>query len=370
MKEGKSKYEGAKILYRVSRIVSSSLDLAKVADLVLKESMEALDSDHASLFLLDENSGRLMLARARGFNKDQVGNIKLLGSWEVINDLLVKRRKPFIVNDIAKDTLFADRILPFSKERLPIKSFLAVPLKKEHAIIGALIVSNRKRPGHLFTKKDEELLLTLSNNIALALFNAKLYQDLKNLLISTVKSLVRAIEAKDPYTSGHSERVMKYAMAIARELKLDEDALSNLKLSGLLHDVGKIGIKEKILLKPARLSMREKKQMDLHPAIGARIVESIDNAHKIIRGILEHHERFDGRGYPNSLKGKRISLEGRIIAVADAFDALTTNRPYQRKFTSKEAFFEIVKGSTIQFDPKVVKAFMISFSRHPDSWKT
>jgi HD-GYP domain-containing protein (c-di-GMP phosphodiesterase class II) len=361
-------YEIGNILSDVSRILSSSLDFDKVSELVLKESMTALGADHVSLFLIDENSKYLILTKAKGFSRDEIDNLKLLGSWEVINNQLVKRKKPLIVNDVHNHPIFKNKSLPFFKERLPIKSFLAVPLKKDNIIVGVIIVSNRIRPGHLFTKNDEKLLLALSNHIAIALLNAKLYQKLKDLFISTITSLTRAIDAKDRYTSGHSERVMRYAVAIGKEMRLDDDALENLRLSSLLHDIGKIGIKESILSKPVKLLGYEKKQIKRHPDIGARIIETIDDSHKIIRGVLEHHEYFDGKGYPNSLKGEGISLEGRIIAVADTFDALTTNRPYQKRYSRKEAFFVIKKGSSTQFDPKVVKAFIISFSKHPEIW--
>lgn len=362
-------YEAARILSDVSRIVSSSLDLDLVSGLVLKESSDTLKADHASLFLVDEVSGHLILTRARGFSNDEIDNIKLLGGWEVINDQLVKKKKSLIVNNVHGNPRFRGKRLPFSRERIPIESFLAVPLKKDGLIVGVLIVSNKKRPGHLFTKEDEELLLALSNHIAIALLNAKLYERLKSLFISTVTSLTRAIDAKDKYTSGHSERVMRYAVSIGKELKLNEEALENLKLSSLLHDVGKIGVKEAILAKPARLLGSERSLMNRHPLIGVGIVGGIDDSHKIINGILEHHERFDGKGYPGRLKGKKISLEGRIIAVADTFDALTTNRPYQKRYSLKEAFFEIKKAASTQFDPRIVKAFILSFSKHPGIWK-
>jgi putative nucleotidyltransferase with HDIG domain len=363
------KYRMAKVLLEVSSAVSASLDLDTVSGLILRESTEALGADHASLFLTDESSGRPGLRKARGFSEDEIDNIKLLGSWEVINHQLMAGKRSLIVNDVETDPIFRKKRLPFSREKIPVKSFLAVPLKKGREIVGSLIASNRRRPGHLFTKEDEELLIGLSNHIAIALLNAKLYQNLKNLFISTVISLARAVDAKDPYTSGHSERVTEYALAIGREMRLDDPFLENLRLSSLLHDVGKIGIRDNVLTKPGKLSRQEKDLMDRHPAIGARIVDTVDNSHKIIRGIREHHERFDGAGYPGRLKGRRISLEGRIIAVADTFDALTTNRPYRKSYTPKEAFFEIKRETSAQFDPKVVDAFIRSFSKHPEIWK-
>lgn len=368
MRERYKGYEATRILLYVSRIVGASLDMDAVSGLILEQSTDALRADHASLFLADDISGHLILARAKGFSEDEMDNIKLLGGWEVVNERLVERKRPLIVNDVDSDPIFRKKRLPFSREKIPIKSFLAVPLKRAEAIVGVLIVSNRKRPGHLFTEKDKEFLLTLSNHITIALLNAKLYKQLKELFISTVTSLTRAIDAKDKYTSGHSERVMKYALAIGKELGLGEEALENLRLSGILHDVGKIGIKESILSKPASLLGYERREMYRHPSIGVEIVKRIKGSHKIIRGILEHHERYDGKGYPNHLKGDAISLEGRIITVADTFDALTTNRPYQRGYSAKEAFFEIKKGSSCQFDPKVVKVFMSSYSKHPEVW--
>jgi HD-GYP domain-containing protein (c-di-GMP phosphodiesterase class II) len=191
---------------------------------------------------------------------------------------------------------------------------------------------------------------------------------MKSLFLSTITSLTKAIDAKDSYTSGHSERVMSYTVAIGREMALDEEALENLRLASLLHDIGKIGIRESILMKPAKLLGYERRQMRMHPSIGARIIESIEDSDIIRRGILEHHERYDGKGYPNRLKGDQISMEGRIIAVADVFDALTTDRPYQKGYSKEEVFRKIQEEVSSQFDPQVVAAFVTSYKSHPEIW--
>jgi HD-GYP domain-containing protein (c-di-GMP phosphodiesterase class II) len=359
----------ARVLLHVSRIMSSSPELDTVNDAILRESRKALGADHVSLFLLDQETGYLDLIKAEGFTADQIDNLKLLGSWEVINEQLVEKKKIVVANDVRKSQLFKDKTLPFSSERLPIHSFLAAPLVKDGATVGALIVSNKKRSNHHFTKHDADFLSTLSNYIAIALISAKLYIKLKELFITTVKSLVKAVDAKDQYTSGHSERVMKYAYTIGKEMGLGHDTMENLKLSSLLHDIGKLGIKESVLSKPGKLSARERRQVSHHPAIGVKIVDSIADSHKIIRGILEHHEHFDGKGYPNGLKAGEISLEGRIIAVADTFDAMTTARPYNRKYSPEEARLMVKKGSGTQFDPHVVRVFMRSYSKHPEVWQ-
>lgn len=368
MAQQSPKYDSAKILLEVSRVVSSTLDLDKVTALVLDQSRKALGADHAALFLYDDNSSRLVLSGARGFSEDEIDNLKLFGGWEVISEDLLFRKRPLVVDDIHKDLIFRDKKLPFSREALPVQSFIAVPLVRGDKVIGVLIVSNRSHPSGAFTIEAEDLLMTLSNNIAIAVMNAKLYHSLKSLFISTVTSLTRAIDAKDRYTSGHSERVMKYAVAIGKEMALDEEELENIRLGSLLHDIGKIGVKESILMKPAKLLGYERRQIRQHPDIGARIIETIDNSHKIVKGILEHHERFDGKGYPKGLKGEGISLEGRIIAVADSYDASTTDRPYQKGYDKKEAFRKIKDGSSTHFDPKVVHAFISSFHKHPEIW--
>ncbi|HPM43255.1 MAG TPA: HD domain-containing protein [Candidatus Omnitrophota bacterium] len=356
------------ILSDVSRAISSSLDLEEVVGMILRESMKALRADNASLFLIDESLGHLVLVKARGFSADEIGNIKLLGSWEVINNELVTKKRCIIANDVHRNKSFRSQHLPFSHERLPIKSFLAVPLVKDRAIIGALIVGNRYRPGHKFNRDDEKLLVALSNHVAIALQNAQFYQRLNDLFISTVKALVRAMEAKDYYTRGHSERVMKYSLAIGKEMNLPDEELENLRLASLLHDVGKIGVRENILLKAGRLTLRQREAIEKHSQIGKDIVETIIDSEKIIPGIVEHHEHYDGSGYPNHLKGKAISLQGRIIALADTYDALTTERPYKKGYEAESVYKDIVDSASIHFDPKVVEAFKSSFFKYPQIW--
>jgi len=362
------RYEAGKILLEVSSVVNSSLDPDEVGRLVLKELRKAMGSGHASLFLMDEKSGRFTLAAADGFGEDDMYNLKLMGGWEVVTEYMLKRKEPLVVDNIYEDAVFKLKKLPFSGERFPVESFLAVPLETRGKIIGALMVSSKGRSTRKFTEEDKNLLLALSNNIAIALLNARLYHKMKSLFLSTVTSLTRAIDAKDSYTSGHSERVMEYTVAIGREMNINGETLENLRLASLLHDIGKIGVRESILMKPAKLLGYERRQIRMHPSIGARIIESIDDSEVIRRGILEHHERYDGKGYPNRLKGKQISIEGRIIAVADVFDALTTDRPYQKGYSREDIFRKIQDEASSQFDPRVVTAFVASYKKYPKVW--
>ena len=213
-----------------------------------------------------------------------------------------------------------------------------------------------------------KILLEVSRDVNSSMDPDEVSKLMKNLFLSTLTSLTREIDAKDSYTSGHSERVMKYTVAIGRELALDKEALENLRLASLLHDIGKIGVRESILMKPAKLLGYERRQIKMHPSIGARIIESMEDSDIIRRGILEHHERYDGKGYPNHLKGDQISIEGRIIAVADVFDALTTDRPYQKGYSKEEVFRKIQEEASAQFDPQIVTAFVASYKSYPDIW--
>ena len=368
MKRRPKKKEILEILLDVSYKTSSSLEIEKVSDTILKQAKDFLNADHSALFLLNEESKKLMLIGAVGFKSGQIKNLEVLGTWEKINERLMKQSKSLIVNDISKNNMFKDEKVPFSKAGFPLGAFLAVPLKKGSEIIGALIVSHNKKKKVHFGEEDKKLLYTLANHVSMALLNARLYKDLKNLFLNTVTSLVAAVDARDRYTHGHSQRVASYASKIAGEMKSSGTFLEILRLSALLHDVGKIGISDNILSKEGPLDEKELEEVQEHPLIGSKIVDSVMNSKGVIHGIEEHHERFDGTGYPKKLKTNQISLEGRIIAIADTFDTLTTDRPYQKAFTAKEAMLEIAKSAGTHFDPEVVKAFQRCFSREPDFW--
>ena len=357
-----------KALLDVTKKASSTLDLHNVADFILKRAIGVLEVDHSALFLLNDTGKFLILYDARGFTRDEMNNIKILGGWEEVNRELIKKQKPLIVNDIARSKVFRKKRLSYFHEKLPFNSFIAVPLCVKKNVIAVLIVTRKKCNSAPFAEEDKKLLSNLADHVSIALANAKLYEDVHETFLSTTKALITAVDAKDPYTHGHSERVMKYALAIAKYLKLNKKFIENLKLSSLLHDVGKIGISENILSKKGPLDKKERELIEKHPLIGANIVGSILNSESIVPGIKEHHERYDGHGYPMRLKKNKISMEGRIIAVADTFDTLTTTRPYQKAFSTKEAFLEISRSQGSDFDPLVVRAFEKSFSKEPYIW--
>lgn len=191
-----------------------------------------------------------------------------------------------------------------------------------------------------------------------ARYSFKLYVDMRKIYIDTVKSLSQAVEAKDPYTNGHSMRVAKYSCRLAERLELPEKRLQNLKIAAELHDIGKIGIEEGILNKPGRLNETEFDRIKQHPEIGVKIIKDISFLKDASRIILAHHEKFDGTGYPDGKKNDDIVLESQILSLADVFDALTSKRPYRDAMTVEEALRIIENGKGSQFEGNLAEAFI------------
>ena len=188
--------------------------------------------------------------------------------------------------------------------------------------------------------------------------NARLLKQLQTTYVSTLKTMISIIEAKDKYTKGHTERVASYAIAIANRLELDEDHVRRILFGSLLHDIGKLGVVDSIIHKEGKLDEHEWIMLKSHPEIGAEIVEKMEFLTNVAEIVRHHHESFDGRGYPDGLRGEKIPLGARIVTVADAFDAMTTDRSYRKALSSEHAIQRLDAGAGTQFDPKVVRAFV------------
>ena len=178
--------------------------------------------------------------------------------------------------------------------------------------------------------------------------------------LSAVTALAYALEAKDKYTSGHSQRVADISVAIAKEMCLPQGSIQKIKLAGLVHDIGKIGVRESVLNKPGRLSDKEFEHIQKHPEIGEHILAPVSSSKEILQWIRNHHERYDGTGYPDCLKGAQIPLCARILAISDAYEAMTSERPYRKAMSNKTAYAEIKRNKETQFDPEVADAFFRS----------
>jgi putative nucleotidyltransferase with HDIG domain len=198
----------------------------------------------------------------------------------------------------------------------------------------------------------------LGAHVGALVVGERLHERLERGYVATIEVLIGTLEAKDPYTAGHSNRVATCSVAIAKELGLSEDLLPDLHTGAILHDIGKIGVGDSVLFKPTRLSDDEFDQIKDHPRRGARIIDAFNRSPTVLGIVFHHHERYDGRGYPAGLRGVDIPLPARIVNVADAFDAMTTNRPYGKTRTPAEATVELQRGAGSQFDPQVVAALV------------
>jgi putative nucleotidyltransferase with HDIG domain len=223
---------------------------------------------------------------------------------------------------------------------------------------------SEKKNGELYSTDDLNLLGSFANEAAIAFSNAIAYDNLKKTYIGTIEAFAKAIEAKDIYTRGHSERVLKISMAIATEMGLPRDQIETLRYASILHDVGKIAIEDRILNKQGSLDTFEYEVIKQHPIVGANIVSTISFLNEAIDVVKHHHERYDGTGYPAGLKAENIPLLSRIISVADAFDAITSNRLYRQAVENNMAVEEISRCSEGQFDPGVVDAFLSAYGKN------
>lgn len=340
-------------IYKIGRDVASTLELDDVLSSIISSTTEVLDLKVCSILLVEEVLGdRLKIARVHGMNSKKLSR-QSLKKGEGISGWVWNTKEALILKDVDQDSRFIHR----KKERYYAGSFLSVPLEAKDKIIG-VINANNKQSGEFFKQSDLLLLREIAAESAIAIENALLYKSLKEVYVHTITALASALDAKDPYTRRHSENVTKYAGAITREMGLTEPQIEIIHQACQLHDLGKIGIHDYILTKAGRLTDEEWDEMRLHSLRGAQILEPIGFLREVADLIRQHHERFDGRGYPYKLSGQEIQLGARIMTVADAFDAMTSERPYRKALTVSSAISELKAHSAKQFDPGVVKIFL------------
>lgn len=343
-------------LFSIGTAINSELERNQVLQRVLDHAIELLDSRKGSIMLLNEDTQELSVEVAHGLPAEIVSSVRLrLG--EGIAGKVAEEGKP---RRLLRGISHAD-----SRSAREKHSALCVPLLVRDRVTGVINVSDR-RDGHDFSEDHLQLMVMLANQAAIAIENAKLHDELHELFVSSITALANAIDARDPYTRGHSERVAVYAVRIGERVGMAGRDLDFLRYAALLHDVGKINIRDEILNKPGRLTDDEFTVMKRHPEYGAAIMMPVKAFQKIIPFMFYHHERYcAGGGYPVGLSGDAIPLEARIISVADAYDAMTSHRPYRRALSIEQAVQELIKNSGSQFDPKLVDIFLQVLEEDP-----
>ena len=348
----KHKIEELHALYEVGRTVNSTLNLKDVLLLITTTATHIFGGNAATLRLMNQKKKQLILGAHVGLS-DPSRYRRSIKLGQSIAGIVANTKKPVFINNIKKDRRYLHAHIAI-KEKLT--SLLSVPLMKGDRILGVLSVYSKKEGN--FVKDDVHLLSMFASQAAIALENARLFREIKTGYLNTIRALAAVIDAKDAYTHSHSEKVMQYAVTIAKEMRLPEDDVKAIQYASFLHDLGKIGINANILQKPGKLTPDEFLSMSGHPRLGSDIVDHISFLKNLVPIILYHHERYDGKGYPSGLKGNNIPIGSRILGVVDAYEAMLSDRPYRKALGSEKAVEELKKCSGTQFDPGIVQIFL------------
>lgn len=349
----RQKTKALSFLYRIERDVSNKLKMEDVLKVIVEKVSSILNVKICSILLINDKTGKLSVECAKGLEQKILKDTEL----EVGNKIsgwVVKHNRPILVKNIEKETRFAKR----SEEKYYNKSLMSVPLAIKNKVIGVINVNNKKTR-RIFNREDFRLLKQIAAQVAVVIENVRLYRSLSNLYMRTITTLAATIDARDHYTRRHSEMVAEYAVAIAEAMKLPPERVELIRQASHLHDIGKIGVHDFILLKPDKLTDEEWEEIKLHSVKGAEILAPlIVFLNGVIDMVKQHHERYDGKGYPSHYRDEEIDIGARIMAVADAFDAMLSERPYRKAYSKERAIKELRENSGTQFDPKIVNTFL------------
>gem|GEM_PF-2197518 len=316
---------------------------------------DSLGYHNCAILLYEEDGEHLKIVASINYPHEVVEAFRIT-SRDGITGYAALHNEIVIVEDVLDDPRYI-------RSSQATRSEMAIPLRVHGSVIGVLDVES-DRPG-FFSENDRLILEPFAHILAVAIENAKLYrtleernEELKDFFFHTVETLAEVIEAKDPYTRGHVGRSAYFGELLAGLMELDDAQIEQVKLGCILHDIGKIGVPETILLKGSHLSDDEMVIMRRHPEIGVQILRGISQLEPVIPFILHHHERFDGHGYPKGIGEHEIPLGARIVAIVDAFDAMVSDRPYRSRLPLSHAMKELERESGGQFDPEIANLFL------------
>jgi len=347
-----SAIKNLKAIYKANEIISSENNLDTLLEKIKKIIDDILKPDTTVIFFKEKNSRELVPQLLNSTN-----NKSALSVSSTILAECVDNKKAIVTN--SKNNLEYADVNSIILYR--ITSAICAPLLFKNEIIGVIYLDTRTRT-KMYGTNDLELLVAIAGPATSAIRNAQYMKKLEQANHETTMALANAIELRDHYTVGHTYRVTNFSVEIAKVLGWEEDKIEEVRLGGILHDIGKIAVDDAILCKPTKLTNEEFEKMKIHPARGAAMIENISYMKNVIPYCLYHHEKYDGTGYPYGLKGEDIPIEGRVISVADAFDAMTSNRPYRKGLSIEIAINELQKGRDTQFDSQCVDAMLKAFN--------
>ena len=348
-----SSYQELNMFYEISETLSSVLDVETICSAVLKQAADVIGSETACMMLLDPDGDQLVVAATTDTTGSQVGlRMRIEDS---IYGSVVHDQTTLVVEDAEKYPDLRDKINGSSA--LFATPLICVPVMVKSEVSGLISMSG-KLSQETFTSEDVKLLYAIGLQAGMSLGHARLYSDLQGLFLNTVETLAAAVGARDPRTYGHCRRVAKYSVAIGEEMGLPGKEINDLRLAGILHDIGKIGMPESTLKQPDRLSEKESEELRNHPVEGARIIQHIEQMNDIALWIRSHHERYNGTGYPDSLRGEEIPLCSRILAVADLYDTVASAQARHVRYPHHMALAKLETRSGSWFDPEIVNIFL------------
>jgi putative nucleotidyltransferase with HDIG domain len=349
-------------LYDFSLTTGSVLDTNTLLQYLYDQIHELICPDATNIYTYDDETKNIEVTMAYYKNEpatERIGKHYPIDSLALLQEL-VSNRKP-ILNP--KNSSPAEENIP-EQSRANSKSWLGIPLSKGEQILGALVVESEQKDA--FSDEDQRFLESIAAQVSIALDNARLYEELEDAYVQTVVALANAVDVRDAYTHDHSQRIAILTNETGLALGMNDKELEILRWGSLLHDIGKIGIPDHILLKPAALTAEEYEIIKQHPALGASIVSPVKKLKDVAPVIRAHQEHYDGKGYPENLKGEEIPLAARVLSVIDSYVAMTDDRVYRKAHTHEYAMEEIKSLAGAQFDPNVVDVFVKVMERHQE----
>lgn len=336
-------------LHEVTKILSATRELEELHQKFLDFCIKMVKADGGALFFTTAD-GKLSPVLFQGVYTDRSF---WLNRHVYSSSLWVANSEEPLVLEPGQTTL-PGGVFPIPPE---LSSLIVLPLKTQSRTIGVLNLI-RMAGKERFSSLELEIINVLSSQASIAIENVRLYYNIRDNYLKTIRAFALAVEAKDEYTHGHSENVMKYTVVLAKHMGLPDPDIELVKYAGLLHDIGKIGISEAILNKAAKLTTDEFSEIKKHPELGARIISDVPFLKSLVPMVLHHHEYFNGYGYPNGIAGSSIPFGARILSVSDAYEAMTSDRPYRKSLPKEVAFKILMDERGKQFDPQIVEAFV------------
>jgi HD-GYP domain-containing protein (c-di-GMP phosphodiesterase class II) len=350
----REKYDAELMLQRLSQTTTSLLDIEKITRLILSEIINTLHIEHGAILIKNFESGDFQVIAEDGESKHFPSGFRAdhpIVTW------MSRQNQQLLYHELTIEPSFKS-IWKEEKEELErFNAELFLPLNTKGDLIG-IIVLGKKLSSQPYTQDEQLIFSTLANQTAVAIENARLYDELRGSFFQSVIALANAIDIRDTYTNTHSQQIANWAAKTARQLGCTSEEINEIYLGGLLHDIGKIGIPDAIMQKPTKLNEEEWKIVHTHPKLGAELISPIKKLAGVSPMIEYSHERYDGLGYPHGKKGEEIPLGARIISVVDSYYAMLDKRPYKEPYSSNKIIKELKQNSGKMYDPSVIEAFL------------